>query len=321
MEKRTCEGCDTEFEVHPRERNPRRWCSQACRRWCIDHPGQQRPLVRSCACCGVDISERRTNVVYCSQRCGLVARGEARADPLPMRDCAVCGTTFQPRVAAQRCCPPTAEDKRRLGKNAISRCAKRLVNHNTRHRNGVQTGPLSAALPSPFDCAQCGKTCEPGKDGIAHHATRFCGQACKWEHHHPKAARPLVLAGWDEQAIDRWRDYCAVAALEAVFGRMSGRSVDVAYRRALRCDPCAYCGSTSGAVDHVDPRMHGGNDDWTNHTAACRNCNSLKGTLPLLSAMRCDGSPWPVSTMRCDAFCTRYLRRNRGHRPKTGFAG
>lgn len=60
-----------------------------------------------------------------------------------------------------------------------------------------------------------------------------------------------------------------------------------AYKRALKQDPCAYCGqSPSGGIDHITPRAHDGSrTDWNNMTACCKRCNETKRTLPLLRAL------------------------------------
>lgn len=56
------------------------------------------------------------------------------------------------------------------------------------------------------------------------------------------------------------------------------------YRRALRRDPCAYCGKRSDEMelDHIQPRAAGGRDFWGNLTAACSGCNREKRTWTLL---------------------------------------
>lgn len=55
------------------------------------------------------------------------------------------------------------------------------------------------------------------------------------------------------------------------------------YLRALRGDPCAYCGARSEALDHVHPRDSGGDNSWENLTGACHSCNSAKAHLTLLA--------------------------------------
>ena len=57
---------------------------------------------------------------------------------------------------------------------------------------------------------------------------------------------------------------------------------DLEYMTLLRGDPCAYCGSTAGTVDHIVPLHKGGTPDWGNLTAACRSCNSSKNATSLL---------------------------------------
>lgn len=50
-----------------------------------------------------------------------------------------------------------------------------------------------------------------------------------------------------------------------------------AYARALRRDPCAYCGEEGGTLDHIVPRSGGGARwDWENWTGACERCNRRK---------------------------------------------
>lgn len=57
------------------------------------------------------------------------------------------------------------------------------------------------------------------------------------------------------------------------------------YYRALRADPCAYCGETGGVIDHVVPRSVGGENHWQNYTGVCQSCNSSKSNKPLLAFM------------------------------------
>lgn len=61
---------------------------------------------------------------------------------------------------------------------------------------------------------------------------------------------------------------------------------DEDYIAVLRGDPCSYCGSDGGVVDHIEPLFHGGDADWTNLTAACRRCNTSKHTDGLLRFMQ-----------------------------------
>lgn len=56
----------------------------------------------------------------------------------------------------------------------------------------------------------------------------------------------------------------------------------VEYIAILRADRCAYCGNEAGHVDHIEPIVSGGANDWPNFTASCKSCNSSKHATPLL---------------------------------------
>lgn len=58
------------------------------------------------------------------------------------------------------------------------------------------------------------------------------------------------------------------------------RSVSVERRRAIRNDPCYYCGGAAQPieVEHFFPLAKGGNDFWVNLVASCPDCNDEKGT-------------------------------------------
>ncbi len=47
-------------------------------------------------------------------------------------------------------------------------------------------------------------------------------------------------------------------------------------------DPCAYCGGTSNAVEHIEPVSRPGAHDWSNSAPTCRRCNGSKRDRPLL---------------------------------------
>lgn len=68
-------------------------------------------------------------------------------------------------------------------------------------------------------------------------------------------------------------------------GREPRRSEDVAYRRAMRDDPCAYCGRPTTQLDHIEPRSTGGADGWSNRAGTCASCNGRKMDMPMLHWM------------------------------------
>lgn len=57
---------------------------------------------------------------------------------------------------------------------------------------------------------------------------------------------------------------------------------------------CVYCGLVFPAeeltVDHVQPRMRGGDASEGNLVAACRGCNTRKGGVPVWQFLRDDPS-------------------------------
>ena len=132
------------------------------------------------------------------------------------------------------------------------RCAKRAENAK---RYGWD--PSARPMPEPYNCENCGGPCVPG-EGVPPQASRFCSPGCKREWHR-----------------------IATALLES-FTAEPRRKEDVAYRRAMRLDPCSYCGRPSQALDHIVPRCDGGPDDSSNRTPACHSCNSSKQSSPLL---------------------------------------
>lgn len=55
------------------------------------------------------------------------------------------------------------------------------------------------------------------------------------------------------------------------------------WKTVVRRDPCPYCYAPSETVEHVTPLAQGGHDRPDNLVGACKRCNGLKGTLPLLT--------------------------------------
>jgi 5-methylcytosine-specific restriction endonuclease McrA len=102
----------------------------------------------------------------------------------------------------------------------------------------------------------CGEPLPPPK-GKPRNPRKWCSEGCRVRMHKARA-NPLTLLRPD--------------APEAVSS----------YRMALRHDPCAYCGSASETIDHIEAQGEGGRNHWSNLTGACGNCNQRKGTRPLL---------------------------------------
>jgi hypothetical protein len=72
-----CRGCEATFERPIGTKgNPRQWCSERCRVWCHNHPGQERPLRKFCAWCGNPVPSDRRGAKYCQHACMLSAHGK-----------------------------------------------------------------------------------------------------------------------------------------------------------------------------------------------------------------------------------------------------
>lgn len=79
----------------------------------------------------------------------------------------------------------------------------------------------------------------------------------------------------DAAALHRRRMRLEAGKLDA-----TERLLSALYRRAIRQDPCFYCGTTdTQCVDHYFAIAKGGSDRWFNLVRACRKCNLSKGTL------------------------------------------
>ena len=92
VKQRTCRGCGTSFDINPRERNPRQWCSGKCRAWHLKHPDEPRPTDRTCGHCGKGIDHMTISAKWCSPECGYLGRGGGATKE--DRQCPVCRKRF-----------------------------------------------------------------------------------------------------------------------------------------------------------------------------------------------------------------------------------
>lgn len=114
MNDRTCGGCGAPIEPGPRERNKRKWCSEACRVWRHHHPdGEMRPRAgRPCMQCGAPM-DRAANALYCSERCAVQARPQQdRRRPRPPTFCANCGADITHRRLGAKTCSKACQVRR-----------------------------------------------------------------------------------------------------------------------------------------------------------------------------------------------------------------
>ena len=118
----------------------------------------------------------------------------------------------------------------------------------------------------PRPCATCGAQFMAGTV-----QAKYCGRACQ-----RKAERQRWRERNPQEHARRARAKSQRSAARAASLRAN------AYRTSLTNDPCAYCGSPGGSLDHIDAKDRGGSDADDNLTGACHDCNSRKWTTPLL---------------------------------------
>lgn len=98
----------------------------------------------------------------------------------------------------------------------------------------------------------------------------------------------LVLKGTAECVAahdERWHagsfeiDVPSVVRLRRYVNVPYGRSMPLSRRAVFTRDRfrCQYCGGHAENIDHVVPRVQGGQHRWDNVVAACRGCNTRKG--------------------------------------------
>ncbi len=290
---KACLNCGAMFTRPPgdgRERWLKRlYCSQTC----AAHAAGRPPLPRTkvCEACGTEFHRdsklgraqwmaRR----FCSVKCAKDRR--FRASGLPEdKECAVCGERFSKHPkeslmqwAARLCCS--------------RRCGVRWSVHE-------RPRPRVSGL-----CRDCGewtdrmvkdrcRSCDAHRRYMRDRERQLAIRAA-WRAANPDYWRqPRILAERREGAR-RWADAnperhraSARRAKRRRRARLKGVDVDTSgrterYSDVLSADPCSYCGSPAGTIDHIDPVARGGQHGWQNLTAACRRCNSRKSDRFLL---------------------------------------
>lgn len=175
---------------------------------------------------------------------------------MDQRTCRECGNQLRPRVGAHGLC---------------GTC------YSTWYR---RTHPGKGRTLYTATCVACGTAFTSKKPGAT-----FCSTAngsCQ-----VTGLRSAQASDLTEEKLERRR----FKRLAADLLRPPARAAD--YRRAMRSDPCAYCGERpANGIDHIEPTgADGDRADWTNWTGSCKRCNETKRDLPLLLAL-----PWiPLS--------------------------
>lgn len=127
----------------------------------------------------------------------------------------------------------------------------------------------------------CSRRCSKRAENLAYrtrHSERAYCKGCGCGFQRARGQANKVYCSTSCQHETRAREY---AEREDIRPPANDRILG-SYYDQVKADPCAYCGSTGGIVDHIEPRSAGGENHWENYTGTCVACNSSKGRKPLL---------------------------------------
>lgn len=249
-----CGACGVELPA-PRgrpPRNPRKWCSPACQQWARRHPGQRRPVDRTCVECGGPMAGRRASAKRCSDACRAEAARRCmkekyeREHPRPQdRQCERCGCAMLTQKRSARFC---SDECQRLAWRDLHPDYEWNARAKERHRRRL----------------------------AAKRAARMLAVA-------------KALGEWAPTPLPPLLPRPRPAARPEPVARLDLRGSATAYVRSLCADPCAYCGGPGGQRDHIVPRALAGGTTGTgavadvpNLTGCCAPCNLAKSNRSLL---------------------------------------
>jgi 5-methylcytosine-specific restriction endonuclease McrA len=137
-------------------------------------------------------------------------------------------------------------------------------------------------------CKQCGKSfkrplheeARRRKDSDHLNGGVYCSLEC----YRSRTADAEVVRARQRVRIAEWRkrNRLYVSAYKRARFLPKDSVDDHDYIQVLLGDPCSYCGDKAESVDHIVALSRGGDNNWTNLTAACRSCNSRKATKKML---------------------------------------
>lgn len=146
--------------------------------------------------------------------------------------------------------------------NTCKRAAARAL----KDAAGELKGRIKRGNPDVFPCGHA----RTGKNTRAVGTCRTCGNESQaqrskaWRAANPQEAKRQAAEIYQERKLAR------------------GDVDTLEWLKLIRRDPCSYCGGGGGTVDHIEPKVRGGLNHWSNYAPACRSCNSSKNDSPLL---------------------------------------
>lgn len=167
---------------------------------------------------------------------------------------------------------------------SCERCGRGLVAQQQRFCSKRCAG--YRPLPVVKCCVSCGAEKDIAEFGMRNTGRpRSCCRACEAAY---ARAQDIITSRARKATAERKRRADPVIgprirAAQKHYHRFRGSTPeDRAWAQIIKADPCCYCRSRGGEVDHIVPTISGGADDWTNLTSACRSCNAQKNDSPML---------------------------------------
>lgn len=282
---RPCELCGSEFPIGPRERNPRKWCSEACRLRQYRERGRPRDVRRKTSC-----------AVY-------------------VEPCDVCGElkTWRYRRRKSRLCSRACE-------NVVK--ARRAEQTYYADLDAARARSSAMRRQSASPCQRCGALCGAGAEicfvcqcreisalGTAARRRKMFARAWRlWRD--SQAAPPLMIAAAPPAGAPPrptpprsfFAGYCAACSSPFVStyrrtrycssrcSNDSGSWIPLGSRHAIYdrdswvCQLCnlpvprvvTHLHPFGASLDHVLPRSHGGGHEPENLRLVHRVCNSIR---------------------------------------------
>ena len=189
------------------------------------------------------------------------------AEPLD-KCCAKCGTV-----------KPVAEFHRRLDGYQPHCKVCRSQAEKARYERKKREDPRFLAdmneRSKQWHAANRPKDIEAQRQRIKEDPEKYRRRNRKWRSKNKEKA-----AGYTKQWAKKNPEKIRLYARQKRLGRQN--PLGVAYGGILMSDPCCFCGDRPVELDHITPRNKGGTDEWSNLTGACRSCNAMKRTDPVL---------------------------------------
>ncbi len=169
------------------------------------------------------------------------------------KTCVICGASFTPQSGIAKTCSPACQVK------------NRTATQSKWHKD------------HPEQTAESRRRSQPKRDEwLRNNKDRMTATARAW--------RARNADSWSEY-MQQWRGANrerarAYDSARRARQRLSpkDRAITVEYRKAIKRDPCFYCGKRMAGMhdDHFFPLALGGTDHWWNLVRACARCNTSK---------------------------------------------